>query len=89
MRISEFIEKSNLAVTTEELFDLFAMAVKPFGPDLLAFGALTPAAQKKFISEDRPAPAVALKLPRRLGQILLRKAILQWHGFCRFADANT
>jgi LuxR family quorum-sensing system transcriptional regulator CciR len=62
MRISEFIERTNEASSTAEIFELLQSAVGEFGYDRLAFGALTTPAQAAF-KTDKPIPAVALNYP--------------------------
>jgi LuxR family quorum-sensing system transcriptional regulator CciR len=46
MRISDFIEKSNEAESSEEVFQLFQSAIAEFGFDQVAFGPVTLPAQE-------------------------------------------
>ncbi len=62
MQIIDFIERSNAVRSPDEVFDLFVEAVREYGYDQVAFGALSPAAQNRF-GRDRPAPAVILNYP--------------------------
>ncbi len=62
MRISDFIERSNAAESSEDVFDLFGQAVSQFGYNRVAFGAVTPAAQEVLALGDLK-PAIALNYP--------------------------
>lgn len=62
MRISDFIERSNAAAAPDDVFDLFAQAVSPFGYNRVAFGAVTPAAQE-VMALGNLKPAIAMNYP--------------------------
>lgn len=61
MRISEFIEYTNGAGSTGDLFDLFQKALGDYGFDQVAYGVLTN--HVIYRSQGGVAPAVALNYP--------------------------
>jgi LuxR family quorum-sensing system transcriptional regulator CciR len=64
VRVAEYIEKTNVARSPEEVFALFRIAVSAFGYDRIAFAAVTPAAQCA-VQSLLPRPALVVSCPQQ------------------------